>query len=181
MREKEEQDNIIDNTTVDKILEEAINGGYFTKREKSYYKFNNIGKLFEKNVSLLEQYKVLEEKEKGKYYPNDLAYKLKNANGVQNHLKNKKKRSEKAEKKENYDYLFSKYRYWTYWVVFSIGLYGGIDSFYDSFIKSNANIKDVKELEVYKEELKEVRTLIYNQTKKVDSLHAPKIRHDSLE
>ena len=130
---------MIDKPTVDKILEEAINGRYFTKRDISSYKTNAIGKLYEKNVRLLEQYKVLEEKEKGRYYPNDLAYKLKNADGVENHLKKEQKKREKSERKENYDYRFSKYRYWTFWIGFILGTFGGVYGFYDAFIKPQSN------------------------------------------
>ena len=164
---------MIDKPTVDKILKEAISGGYFTKRDMSYYNNNVIGKLFEKNVRLLEQYKLLEEKEKNKYYPNDLAYKLENSDGVEKHLKKEKKKREKSEKKENYDYLFSKYRYWTFWVGFILGTFGGVYGFYDAFIKPKSNEEELSKLKQEilenKESIKEVNTLI-PPLKNVDSL-----------
>lgn len=72
-------------------------------------------------------------------------------------------------KKNRYDYLFSKYRYWTYWIVFTIGSFGGIYSIYDVFIKSQSTKERIQQIEKdileNKESVEEVHTLILDQKK----------------
>jgi hypothetical protein len=166
---------MIDKPTVNKILEETISGGYFTKREMSYYKKNAIGKLFEKNVLLLVEYGILYEKEKDKYYPKDLAYKLKNADGIENYTKSIEQNKKVEQSKLINDAKISNWKVKTFWYLFGFATTSFCLSIY-SFINTLA-IKDHIEQnlvtqEEMESELSKLRTLILNQ-KNHDSLKNP--------
>lgn len=166
---------MIDKPTVNKILEEAINGRFFTKRDMSYYKTNDIGKLFEKNVLLLVEYGILYEQEKGNYYPKDLAYKIKNADGVENYIKGIEQNKKVEQGKLLNDAKISNWKVKTFWWFFVFAFIGFGLSVYN-FINSLTTKEDIQQKGITPEEmeseLSKLRTLILNQ-RNHDSLKFP--------
>ena len=162
----------MDEKQVDIILSESINSEYYQLRTN--YKTNEERKLFIKNVSILLGYGILNEIGGKKYEITNLGRKLKKYVCVKKYINGEKEKLIKKEIKDRYDYFFSKYRYWTFWIAFILGTFGGIYGLYDAFIKSQSNEEELNKIKQdileNKKSIKEVRIEISDQ-KKDSSLH----------
>ncbi len=91
--------------------------------------------------------------------------------GWGNYLKYIELKENRDAQKEYYDFLFSKYRYKTFWVVFVLGLFGGVYSLVD-FISTLTTKDPIQQVnnptQQKKEKVKEEQTLILSQ-KNLDS------------
>lgn len=84
--------------------------------------------------------------------------------------------------KEHYDFLFSKYRYKTFWLFFVIAIFGGIYSAYDFIERLNTKEgSQLKQKPIIKSELELSKPHISPLIQKnLDSLHDSKTQPDSL-
>ncbi|WP_299362395.1 hypothetical protein [Winogradskyella sp.] len=103
-------------------------------------------------------------------------YKVAKYKNWSSYIDEKQKKELRTDKKEYYDYLFSKYRYKTFWILFVLAIFGGVYSAYD-FIerlttKGDSEIEQ-KSLPENKSEPSEQEKLIIDSKKQADSVKLP--------
>ncbi|WP_426431023.1 hypothetical protein ACPX19_01385 [Winogradskyella sp. HB-48] len=100
------------------------------------------------------------------------------------YLKYEELKENRNTRKEYYDFLLSKYRYKTFWIVFLLGLFGGLYSIYDIFIKSQDTEKKLNQINIDTQEntkaIEGVYIEILNQ-KNLDSLRIPNPEQDNIK
>lgn len=104
--------------------------------------------------------------------------------GWDEYIDYEEQKENKETKKAHYDLLFSKYRYKTFWIVFVLGLFGGLYSIYDAFIKTQSTEEKLNQINTDTQEnikaIEELRIEISNQ-KNLDSLNTPNLEKDNVK
>lgn len=100
-----------------------------------------------------------------------------NKGGWLKHLERERIKTIRADRKDVFDFMLSKFKYYTFWPIFIMGIFGGVYSGYD-FIKNLTKQECVQPKQMTKEEMEleltKLRTSISIHNN-LDSLHKTKV------
>ena len=134
---------------------------------------------------LLYEYKLIKRKEKqnGYYKLTDLGNEVQKNRGWVKYKEKQERLINRKNKKDNYDYLFSKWRYKTYWLLLVCSVLASGYSLYDfidRFVSKDKEEKIEKLSNIYTEQKQDKLHISILNQENLDSLYDYK-NHDSLK